>query len=126
VPLYLDSSALVKLVAEEPESAALQLTVGDEALMSSEIARVEVARAARRHAAEEVGRELLDRLFEVELTVEILEAAAVAEPPELSSLDAIHLASALEQRDGIDCFVAYDERLLAAAEAAGLAVASPA
>ncbi|MEX2211249.1 MAG: PIN domain-containing protein [Gaiellaceae bacterium] len=124
--LYLDSSALVKLVADEPESAALQVIVGGASLVSSEIARVEVARAARRHAAEDVGRELLDRLFEVELTAEILEAAAAAEPPELSSLDAIHLASALANSDGIDAFVAYDERLLAAAEAAGLAVASPA
>ena len=124
--LYLDSSALVKLVAVEVESAALRELVGEQSLVSSEIARVEVTRAARRHAAHDAGRELLERLLQVELTVVILEAAAVAEPPELSSLDAIHLASALAQRDGIDYFVAYDERLLAAAEAAGLAVASPA
>jgi predicted nucleic acid-binding protein len=125
VSLYLDSSALVKFVADEPESAALRAMVGEESLMSSEIARVEVARAARRHAAEDVGRELLDRLFEVELTAEILEAAAVAQPPELSSLDAIHLASALASRDGIDAFVAYDARLAGAAAQAGLKVAAP-
>ena len=99
--------------------------MAEASLLSSEIARVEVLRAGRRHDAEDAARELLDRLFDVELTGEILEEAGAAGPPELSSLDAIHLASALARRDGIDAFVGYDTRLVAAAEAAGLAVASP-
>jgi hypothetical protein len=126
VSLYLDSSALVKLVAAEAESEALRELVGEQSLVSSEIARVEVTRAARRHAADDAGRELLERLLQIELTAEVLDAAGAAEPPELSSLDAIHLASALAHRERIGAFVAYDARLLAAAEASGLQVASPA
>lgn len=43
----------------------------------------------------------------------------------LKSLDAIHLTSALRLRRELVAFVAYDKRLLAAAEQAGLPVAAP-
>jgi predicted nucleic acid-binding protein len=126
--LYLDSSALVKLVAEEPESVVLRSFV-DEApwpLVSSQIAAVEVPRAARRHGAERRGRELLDRLLQIDIEPSLLDAAAEANPVTLSSLDALHLVSALAHRERIEHFVAYDVRLVEAAQANGLNVASPA
>ena len=43
----------------------------------------------------------------------------------LRSLDAIHLASAVGIADEISTFVSYDKRLLDAARAEGLTVASP-
>ena len=48
--LYLDSSALVKLVREEPESAALRGFLADADLVSSELVLTEVPRAIRRAA----------------------------------------------------------------------------
>lgn len=122
---YLDSSALVKLIAAEPESNALRDFVGESRAVSSQIAVVEVTRAARRYGVERRGFALLEELDLVPIESSVLDAAAVADPDTLSSLDALHLASALAHRERIDSFVAYDARLAAAARASGLEVASP-
>jgi predicted nucleic acid-binding protein len=57
---------------------------------------------------------------------EVLAPASAIEPPELRSLDALHLATALSIRDDLGAFVAYDQRLAEAAERHGLAVLQPA
>lgn len=122
---YLDSSALVKLVLEEPESRVLEDEVRSIPLASSEIAVVEVMRACK-HAArhgEQRARQLLESTFLVEVRRPLLEHAARLTSDSLRSLDAIHLATALEIVP--DEFVAYDRRLLAAAAEAGLRVVSP-
>lgn len=51
-------------------------------------------------------------------------ARAVA-PASVSTLDAIHLATALQTRGELDAFVTYDKRLADAAAAAGLHVEAP-
>jgi len=56
----------------------------------------------------------------------IVERAASIVPTELRSLHAVHLASALSVETGLTAFVAYDNRLTAAAAEAGLTVVSPA
>ena len=61
----------------------------------------------------------------LEVTAGVLTAAAQLDPPALRSLDAIQLASALLLGDELEVFVAYDERLLAAASALGMPVAAP-
>ena len=127
--VYLDASAIVKLVVAEPESAALRRELaGDPEWVSSALARVEVLRALRRTgaAADAVryAEELIDRIALIALEEPILEAAAAAEPVGLRSLDSLHLATALSLA-GLDAFCAYDRRLLAAAAAAGLSVLSP-
>lgn len=61
----------------------------------------------------------------VELTADIVERAALLDPPELRTLDAIHLASALSLSDSLDVFVCYDEVLQRAAGAYGLTLAAP-
>lgn len=55
----------------------------------------------------------------------VLDSAEILGPPRLRSLDAIQLASAVSLGDDLGVFVAYDERLLAAAEDAGLSVLAP-
>jgi predicted nucleic acid-binding protein len=125
---YLDSSAIVKLVLAERESGALARWLGDtRSVVSSEVALVEVVRAVRladaHPATEEVARRRLEEMTLVVLSRELLERAASARPPRLRALDAIHLATALAVEP--DELVAYDGRLLEAAAAAGLRVASP-
>jgi predicted nucleic acid-binding protein len=108
--IYLDSSALVKLALTEPESAALARWLAeraDQPLVSSALHRAEVPRAVWRS---EPGA---------------LENSATLPPQDLSPAQAIHLASALALRGHITAFVAYDDRLLAAAKDIGLPVASP-
>jgi len=59
------------------------------------------------------------------MTDEILDAAIELGPPRLRSLDAIQLGSAVSLGDDLGVFVSYDERLLAAAQDAGLPVLAP-
>src|SRR6202035_3216105 len=96
--IYLDSSALVKLVLREPESGALRswLDSVEENRSTSELAHVEVLRACRRITEESVPRArlVLDALDLIPTTAGLLESAARADPAQLRSLDAIHLAAA--------------------------------
>ncbi|UTT61642.1 type II toxin-antitoxin system VapC family toxin [Microcella humidisoli] len=126
--LYLDTSAAVKLLIEEKESSALRAYLSHHDWASSALVRTELVRALLRADPSVVPR-ALDLLAQGNLLVidtQVLDTAARLSPPSLRSLDAIHLASALELRDELTAFVAYDERLLAAASALGMPVASPA
>ena len=125
---YLDASALVKLVVEEPGSWALGDFIRDRRVVSSDVARVELPRSIRRLglsvAAQARAAEVLSKITLLKLERATLARAVQVEPVELRSLDAIHLASALSVPE-LETFVTYDLRLAAAAEAAGLSVAAP-
>ena len=125
--LYLDSSAIVKLVVAEPESAALaQEVASDRDVVSSQIALTEVVRAVGR-AKGPIGRaeRIVRSIALVPIDRPILAEAAAMRPWSLWSLDAIHLASALSLHPDVDAFIAYDARLLDAAAKAGLIARSP-
>ena len=127
---YVDSSALVKLVFAERESAALRaFLAGRRPLVTSQLAVTEVGRAARRVQPTAAARrqviEVLDRVAVLAVSRDLAEQAVSLDPPSLRTLDAIHLATALSLGADLGVFVAYDRRLLAAARAAGIAVASP-
>lgn len=127
--IYLDSSALLKLIFEEDESSELErwLVARNRPVVSSELARVEVMRACRRldDGALPEARRLLGQLDLVPLAGTVIDAASELGDPLLRSLDAIHLASALSIRDDLSAVVAYDRRLSAAVDAAGLPSVSP-
>jgi uncharacterized protein len=126
---YLDASALVKLVVEEPESWVLGDFARERSIVSSDIARVELPRSLRRiglgDAALARAADVLRGFTLLKLDRSNLARAAVVEPAMLRSLDAIHLASALSVPE-LESFVTYDRRLASAAELAGLRVESPA
>jgi predicted nucleic acid-binding protein len=128
--IYLDSSALLKLLFEESESAALASWIAervDTPVVCSELAKVEVVRATRRldAAAVPAARTLVSQLDLIPLNGGLIEEAADAGDPLLRTLDAIHLASALSIRDELTAFVAYDSRLITAARDAGIETISP-
>lgn len=129
--VYLDSSALVKLVAKEAETTALRRYLSrraDSPRVTSSLARVEVVRAVSAAGAQAVTRalELLDRLYEVPLERSLLDRAAdLRVPLALRSLDAVHLASALVLGRTLSAVVTYDARMTAAAVSLGLEVAAP-
>ncbi len=94
---YLDSSALVKLVLAEAESAVLDVHLGPRpALICCALVRVEVVRAVRRYGADAVAdaRRLLAPIEMINVDEPLLWAAADIEEPSLGSLDAIHVAAA--------------------------------
>ena len=127
--LYLDSSAIVKLVVPEPETKALRdlLRTWPERV-SSVIARIEVERVARRIGGGTVrrARTVLSRVALVELDDELVHAAAAVESTDLRTLDAIHVATALSLGEDLGAMCAYDARLADAAAAAGAKVVAPA
>jgi predicted nucleic acid-binding protein len=126
--VYLDSSALVKLVVAERESAALRRYLRKEPQRAScALARVEVLRAVRPHGAAAVtrARRLLRRLDLIQLDDELLENAATLDSGVLRSLDAIHLAAAWSLTDELGAIVTYDDRMTKAAGLLGLTVDAP-
>jgi predicted nucleic acid-binding protein len=125
---YLDSSAIVKLVIREPESTALREYLRRrQQLVSSTLARTEVARAvsALGTSAARRAQQVLDRIQLVRVNDRVLVAAGVLLPPDVRSLDAIHLATASLLGPGLGPLVTYDRRLASAAEANGMTVVSP-
>jgi len=127
--IYVDTSALVKLAVREPESVALRRYLSrHRPLVSSALARTEVARALLPFGAEAVrrGREVLTRVDLLRITDRVLDAAGSLAPPELRSLDAIHLASVEQLGSDLRAFVTYDERLATAGAARGFRVTRPA
>jgi uncharacterized protein len=128
--IYLDSSALFKLVIEESETAALRDFLSDrpgELRVASTLVRTEVVRAVARRNPGAVlsAAHAVAKLTTIPVTADVLDTAAALQPPLLRTLDAIHLASALTFRRSLTAFVAYDDRLHAAAEEAGLPITRP-
>jgi predicted nucleic acid-binding protein len=127
--IYLDSSALVRLVHQEPESIALRtwLAAHDQPRGSSDVTRTETTRAVLRYAPAGLPalEHALSTMFLVPITEAILGTAGRLPPPTLRGLDAIHLATAESLGSALTWFVAYDKRLLETAAMRGLPVASP-
>lgn len=126
---HLDTSALAKLLVEEPESGALRthLTAGGNAgtqFAISTIATVELRRLAIRLDLEAARVEPVLRPFHVlRLTEGILALAGRLSFPHLGTLDAIHVATALTAE--ADTLLTYDARQAEAAAAEGLTILSP-
>jgi predicted nucleic acid-binding protein len=128
VATYLDSSALVKLVIDEPESAALRLHLRRrKPLVSSALARTEVLRALHLEGEEGVarGRAVLGRIDLVRINDRVLNEAGVLVPSDLRSLDAIHLVTAQQLGADLSQIVTYDDKMLEAAKQLGLKTAKP-
>lgn len=127
--IYLDSSALVKLVVVEPESDALIGHMrGRASRVSCALACVEVLRAVRGHGQPAIARarQLLQRISLLRLDDELLDDAGTLHAGNLRSLAAIHLAGARALGDGLADLITYDRRMADAAETLGLPVFAPA
>jgi len=127
--VYLDASAFVKLVLPEPETAALVAALDPQArLVSCEILEVEALRAARRASGAEgasAARIQLEGIRLLPISDQIRKRACGLEPDTLRTLDATHIATALDLGEQLDGLYAYDLRMTAAATEAGLRVYAP-
>jgi uncharacterized protein len=131
---YADSSALVKLVREEPETSALRSFLAGADIVSCELVLTELPRAIRRAVADDPelplerlidqAGEVLDAIGLIALDRPLLLAAGAFTEPALRTLDAIHVAAAVDAAP-LDAFVSYDERQAAAARLAGLHTVRP-
>lgn len=124
---YLDTSAALKLVLAEQESAALIEAINAESptLVACYLLETEMRRAAHRSPdlQQRQVTELLDRIDLYEVTPTVFLQAGLLPGEQLRSLDAVHLASAIGI--AVDALVTYDLRMAEAARAAGLVVIAP-
>jgi uncharacterized protein len=126
---YLDTSAVVKLVVAEAETAALTAWIAAEQkeFVSCDLLRTELFRAVPRGSPDSVtrARNVVDAITILAVPSSTFERAGELAPPTLRSLDAIHLAATLELGDTLDGLVTYDEKLAAAAVSYGINVIAP-
>jgi uncharacterized protein len=126
--VYLDSSALVKLVIPEPETAALRTELETwDRYVSSALVQTEVVRACARvsSAARRVAERVVASVDLIAIDDEVLTRAARLKPLELGTLDALHVASAQMLGTALGTVIAYDARLLQGARAVKLTTAEP-
>ena len=128
--LYLDASAIVKVIAPENESAALVRVLETRPEQAtSALSLAEVPRALRRIRATAAtmrrAERALGQMNLIRVDRDILEAAGKFPRPDLRTLDAVHLASALSLGADLEGVVTYDRRLSAAAQGAGVRVLAP-
>ena len=126
---YVDSSAIVKLVVREPESAALRRYLRRRRpLVSSALARTEVLRAVLPAGplVQNRAAQVLGRLELIRLNNRVLDAAGELEPADVRSLDAIHLATAKLLGDTLHRLITYDRRMADAATGLDVDVIAPA
>jgi hypothetical protein len=132
--IYIDTSAAMKLERSEAHSAELSSWLDDRSgvpVVSSVLIEVELLRATIRSGQARVNRasDVLRGIGVVTLSPAVIARAVGYVDPDLRSLDAIHLATAEHvastTNESLDTFLAYDERLLAAARRIGLTVAAP-
>ena len=126
---YLDTSAALKLLVTENASEQLSswLAESRSPLMSSSLLVTELVRAARQggDGAVLAARSLLNTVYLHDVAGPVLELAAHLTPTALRSLDAIHLATALQYLHFLGGMVTYDQRLAAACREHGVPVVSP-
>jgi hypothetical protein len=129
--IYADTSALAKLFISEPETSELRrwlVTMDEPSLVSSALLGVELLRLlelALPAAVAQAERFLGTDMDIVEITPTVLADAARLPPPRLRTLDAIHLATALDLGSAVSVMLSCDKLLTRAARAAGIAVAHP-
>lgn len=126
---YADTSALVKLIVREPETAALRRWLADRnpVVVTGDLTRTELMRAVLRGSPERAPRvrELLESVELIGLTRANFDEAGRLAPATLRSLDALHLAVALSLGDELDSVLTYDWRMRDAARGLGLRTESP-
>ena len=124
---YLDTSAALKLLVDEVESAALveAFETAQPDCVATCLLETELRRAVWRYdgLSQTDVTELLDGISLHEVPPSLFREAGLIPGEGLRSLDSIHLAAAL--RLGVDQLVTYDHRLIAAAKDSGMRTLSP-
>jgi len=125
--VYIDTSAFVKLCWREQESDVLRAHLGGRPLISSIVLHIEALRAALRRSPADVAvaQNRLRRVSRLDIGAATMSLASTMLPPEVRSLDAIHIAAAKLLDADLDELVTYDDRMRQAAIAQGLSVSSP-
>ena len=126
--LYLDTSALGRVLLGEPDAPAIIRSLGGfDQHTASRLLRIELRRLALRHGLLGDADQLLSGVALLPLDEAVLDAAETVQPASVTTLDAIHLVTALRLADAdvIDTMMTYDARLAGGAQKHGLSVIAP-
>ena len=124
---YADSSALLKLLIAEKESAALTDFI-DFTIKSSVLTRVEVIRTLHKIAPEKIAEAqiILNGIDLTPVNPAILSVAENFSPSiTLKSLDAIHVATVIFLDKSVEGVITYDKAMIKNAKELGINVVSP-
>jgi uncharacterized protein len=136
---YVDTSALGRVLLNEPDKAAVELALdGIDEVASSRLLWIELRRLARRWEARtaaagepqqvlQLAEEILKPIAAIPMEETLLADAELLPPASVATLDAIHLATAVHLADvsPLDVIVTYDHRLAEGAREHGLKVLAP-
>ena len=123
---------MVKLITVEAETAAMHEWVASNSpkLVTSGLLRTELLPAGQRFGIADTlaaaAADALDSIDYLPATSAIFDLASQLGPSDLRSLDALHLATALDLADDCHGIVTYDNRLAAAAHSNLSEMLSPA
>lgn len=129
--VYVDTSALVKLLVDEVETEVLREALAGTTAVSSVLAALELTAVVRRRGlegGEALAEQILRRVRLIALSPTIIEdARTTPSAPPLRALDLLHLATARAVRTaaGIETLIAYDHELRQAAAHERFAVVTP-
>lgn len=131
--IYLDTSALVKLVTREQGSAELWSYLRQErgcGRFSSMLSLAELLRAATPHGprAMSAARRVLAGVHLVDVSRDLLERAGTMRldgEVRLRTLDAVHVVTAGTVQERLRAVVTYDDRMKVAATSLGFEVVAP-
>jgi len=126
--LYLDTSALGRILLAEPDAAAIRQTLARyDAWWSSALLIVELRRLAARENLEAIAERLLSGVRTVAVDAASLERASRLQPSEVRTLDAIHLDAAVELhgRSEVAAVLTYDRQVQTGCAHHGLPIEAP-
>ena len=126
--VYVDTSAFVRVMLEEPDKKAIQRALARfDQSVASRLLRIELRRVGRREDSLEEADRILDRVLLIPLDEDVLTAAETISPTTVGTLDAIHLATAVRLANAgeLDALMTYDKRLADGAREHGITVLSP-
>ncbi|HEY5194319.1 MAG TPA: type II toxin-antitoxin system VapC family toxin [Solirubrobacteraceae bacterium] len=126
--VYVDTSAFVRVMLDEPDKVAIQRDLAKfDQTIASRLLRVELRRVGRREDALVEADMILDDVLLIPLDEAILVSAETLSPAIVGTLDAIHLATALRLFEGgdLDALMTYDKRLADGAREHGIPVLAP-
>lgn len=126
--IYVDTSAIARMLLDEPDKPAIERRLEDfEERVASRLLRVELRRVGTREGVLDRADDLLKDISLVAVDEEILASAETLTPSTVTTLDAIHLATAvrLSKAGELDALMTYDKRLADGAREHGITVLSP-
>lgn len=124
---YLDSSAILKLIFDEKERAAL-LKVLTSSSFTSTISRIEIKRTVNRvlPSSLNLAEKELSKIELVPIAQSILSMAEnFPTTVTLRSLDSLHVASVLFLNGSVEGLISYDKQMITNATALGIKVIHP-